>query len=229
MEAAIDNLHEPNELHVDNYGAHYYLRGAEAENKSRPEDLYSYRVFFGPKTFYIEEGDSAIIFNIFQNCNTPPEVVWTANPKVKHHSPVCAIILRGYSCGEKSAELVQNVNLPYVNGCATRQIFPPERVGDPTVQQLTIPPHTSEQVHHIHPTARVVYVLKGRGWSIVGQKEDSITTELVPGMLCVLDPMCPHHFKTEDEPITVIPIHVFSSTPPSLESNHPMFNGTVEV
>ena len=45
------------------------------------------------------------------------------------------------------------------------------------------------------------------------------------GKVCILDKMCPHHFETDDKPLVVIPLHVWSSVGPS-ETNHPMFNGT---
>jgi hypothetical protein len=38
--------------------------------------------------------------------------------------------------------------------------------------------------------------------------------------------MCPHHFETPyDEPLVVVPLHIFSATP-GAETMHPMFNGT---
>ena len=77
-------------------------------------------------------------------------------------------MIRGYRTENKSVELGTNTVLPYVNGCSTRQVFPPDRAGDPTLQLLKIPPHSSEQAHHIHSTVRVVYVLEGWGHSIVG-------------------------------------------------------------
>ena len=56
--------------------------------------------------------------------------------------------------------------------------------------------------------------------------DESVTEELKPGMVCVLEPMCPHHFETPfGEHLICVPFHVFS-TVPSVESNHPMFNGT---
>lgn len=203
------------------YGA-YYFRGDEPQVYSgRPNDLYSYKAYHGEHTIEIEQGDSLIYVE-----NQGNLAVWVAGPKTVQ-SKHCAILYRGYQCGSKTVSVDQNVNLPYVNGCATRQLFHPERIGDPTFQQLTMPPHTSEQVHHIHSTPRVVYVKSGRGFSIVGQGDKSETTELVAGMTCVLDPMCPHHFKTEDDYLIVLPAHIYSST--SSEHNHPMFNGTKEI
>jgi hypothetical protein len=56
--------------------------------------------------------------------------------------------------------------------------------------------------------------------------QDTFEAELLPGMVCILDPMVPHHFETPyGEPLNCVPFHVFS-TVPGVESNHPMFNGT---
>lgn len=203
------------------YGAYYFAAGESAINQSQPDSLYAYTAFHGEHQFVVERGDSAIMLG-------EKEAFWVPGPE-ELYTLRFGVRLRGYQCGHKSASIDQRVNLPYVNGCATRQIFPPERIGDPTLQQLTIPPWTSEQVHHIHATPRVVYVAAGLGYSIVGQADQTEETTLKPGMTCVLDPMCPHHFRTEDEYLTVFPIHIFSSTPPGMEGSHPMMNGTREV
>lgn len=210
--------------HNTRYGAHYWQAGETSIYQSAKNDLYRYTAFIGSQVLpVIERGGSRMMVNEDRG-----SVKWTASTSsfVSEH---LAVHVAGYQCGEKQVSLGERVNLPYVNGCATRQLFPPERIGDPTFQQLTMPPFTSEQVHHIHPTARVVYVLEGRGWSIVGQTGDDEETELVAGMTVILDPMSPHHFRTEETPLTVLPIHIFSSTPESMENNHPMFNGTKEV
>lgn len=208
---------------TEKYGAFYYSDEFGLVNESRPNDLYSYKAYAGYGKVKVSKGDSLITLS--RNLDFACWVSGVKNLEVEYHG--FAVKLRGYQCGDKSVSLNQNVNLPYVNGCATRQIFPPERIGDPTLQQLTIPPHTCEQMHHIHATPRVVYVLKGNGYSIVGQADNVEETELREGMLCVLDPMSPHHFRTEDEYLTVLPVHIFSST--ANEQNHPMFNGTKEV
>lgn len=211
-------------IHNERYGAHYWHSGEKEIYESAENDLYRYTAFIGAQMLpEIARGGSHLMVG-----GDLKSVEWTAKTETKF-SEHLAVHVAGYQCGEKSVSLGERVNLPYVNGCATRQLFAPERIGDPTFQQLTMPPFTSEQVHHIHPTARVVYVLSGRGWSIVGQKGDDEETELVAGMTCILDPMCPHHFRTEETPLTVLPIHIFSSTPEGMENNHPMFNGTKEV
>lgn len=141
------------------------------------------------------------------------------------HSRHMATVIRGYMPEDKTTTIHQGTTLPYVNGCSTKQLFTAERPGDPTLQLLYMPPHTTEQAHHIHSTARVVYVLSGRGTSIVGIDSKIIRQTLVPGMVCVLEPMCPHHFETKDEPLMCIPLHIYSSVGRQ-EWNHPMFHGT---
>lgn len=210
--------------HNERYGAHYW-NGSEVDVYESPvEDLYRYTAYIGKHDLpSIERGGSHIMLS-----SDTSRAIWSARTDTQTSDHI-AVHFPAYQCGDKQMTVNQRVNLPYINGCATRQLFAPERIGDPTFQQLTMPPFTSEQAHHIHPTARVVYVLKGQGWSIVGQEGDDEETELVSGMTCVLDPMCPHHFRTESTPLTVLPVHVFSSTPEGMESNHPMFNGTKEV
>ena len=216
----------------EKYGARYYQSREVAHESQREGDLYAFDAFIGCQHFDVEPGDSAIMldhdFEAGRVARWIPGRRMAGEPLTVASSEF-AVRFRGYQCGNKVVSLDENVNLPYINGCATRQLFPPERIGDPTFQQLTIPPHTSEQAHHIHPTVRVVYVLEGEGVSIVGQSGNTTETELKPGMVCVLDPMCPHHFRTGSEFLTVLPVHVWSSTPAAMEQNHPMFNGTREV
>lgn len=209
------------------YGSFYYEAGsATKEHESRPDDLYYYKALIGDQMVPVQKGDSVITLSPGAR-----DALWLSAGDGVRHVAISGfgLLLRGYQCGNKHVSLDQRVNLPYINGCATRQLFPPERVGDPTFQQLTIPPWTSEQAHHIHPTARVVYVLSGRGFSIVGQAGNVEERELLPGMVIVLDPMSPHHFRTEGEYLTVLPVHVFSSGPAHMDHNHPMFNGTKEI
>ena len=60
---------------------------------------------------------------------------------------------------------------------------------------------------------------------MVGMDKATVREALIPGKVCILEPMCPHHFETEDDHCVVIPFHVMS-TAPGIEANHPMFAGT---
>lgn len=201
------------------FGVRYISPDTHQICEAREEDLYFYTVFTGRHVIDVSRGDC---------------VFYLSEDKQKAHlergpasvmSPLFAVVIRGYMPESKTSGLNTQANLPYVNGCATRQIFPPERLGDPTLQCLDIPPYSSEQAHHIHSTVRVVYVLKGRGHSIVGMQKKQLKTELYPGQIVILEKMCPHHFETDEERLLLLPLHVFSSVG-DLENNHPMYRGT---
>ena len=202
------------------YGVKYLEPGTSAVVESPETDAYSYVTYLGKHSVNVEKGDSAWIIEddgkrarVAKGPTVVESAVWTT-------------VIRGYRTEDKTVELNTNTVLPYVNGCSTKQVFPPDRSGDPTLQLLKIPPFSSEQAHHIHSTVRVVYVLDGWGYSIVGMNGHVVKKKLVPGMLVVLDKMCPHHFETEDSWLTVVPLHVFSALPKGIENDHPMFNGT---
>lgn len=201
------------------YGVEFFPPGQRAIVTSRPGDLYTYTTYIGTHDVAVEKGDCAYYYD---DAGTAHIV----RGPVKFQSTVIATVIRGYAPEGRTAVVGRATHLPYVNGCSTRQIFEPERIGDPTLQMLRIPPFSSEQAHHIHSTARVVHVLEGRGRCVVGMDKWVGKTELVPGMSLVLHPMCPHHFETDGEPLLVLPLHVFSSPPAGIEHNHPMFNGT---
>ena len=55
--------------------------------------------------------------------------------------------------------------------------------------------------------------------------EDKYLLEV--GDVIILDKMEPHHFETKEKSLTVIPLHVYSSTP--LEHQHAMKVGTHEI
>tara|TARA_R110000787_G_scaffold249757_1_gene355329 strand:- start:2201 stop:2857 length:657 start_codon:yes stop_codon:yes gene_type:complete len=199
------------------YGAYYYDK-KDLLHVSGPDDLYSYEVY--GKIDLLRISSNSMVYAL-----TKDGFIRECGPASLTNVSF-ATVIHGYRppTAFRAADRL-DTNLPYVNGCSTEQIFPPIRVGDPTMQLLYMPPHTSEQSHHIHSTVRAVYVLSGKGRSIVGTSEATAITDLVPGRICVLEKMCPHHFDTAEESLTVIPVHVFSSIGGG-EHNHPMFNGT---
>jgi quercetin dioxygenase-like cupin family protein len=184
------------------------------------EGLYTHTIYTGTQEVEVEEGDTAWFLaeeNVVSVAPGPTIVV----------SKIMCVVIRGYTRSELMVGVNgSDTNLPYINGCSTDQLIHPIRPGDPTFQKLTIPPHASEQKHHIHSTPRVVYVLEGTGKSIVGMKGQEEYV-LEKGDIIILNKMEPHHFETEDSHLTVLPLHVYSSTP--LEHNHAMKIGTHEV
>ena len=201
------------------FGVTYYEPGTTTVVEARDDDLYYYQTFVGAQEVRIERGDCAYFLSS-DKC-TAHLLRGPTTLRSEH----IATVIRGYMPENKTSTIVTRTNLPYVNGCSTKQVFPPDRLGDPTLQLLDIPPYSSEQAHHIHSTVRIAYILSGTGRSIVGMQSKFVVEPLYAGKTVVLQKMCPHHFETDDEHLIVLPLHVFSSVG-SLETNHPMFNGT---
>lgn len=201
------------------FGAEYFEPGETATLESPDDDLYHYKAYIGKHTVEVERGDCC-----YWVSDDMTEAFITRGPATVETTRL-ATVIRGYKPENKSSSIVTRTNLPYVNGCSTKQVFPPDRIGDPTLQILDIPPYSAEQAHHVHSTARVVIVLRGTGRSIVGMEQKTITEDLYEGKVVILHKFSPHHFETDGEHLLVLPLHVFSSSGP-IESNHPMFNGT---
>ena len=200
------------------YGAEYYPFGRQAHTGSKSDSLYTFFTYIGKKQLRVESGDSVFYFaeNEARVVSGPADV----------SSQFCATVVRGYRSPNKTSSLGGMTSLPFINGCSTRQIFSPERIGDPTLQLLYVPPYSSEQEHHLHSTARVAYVLDGKGMCTIGLKDKFHSQKISKGTTIVIHPMCPHHFETRSEGLLVAPLHVFSSAPGGQEFNHPMYNGS---
>ncbi|MBC7978491.1 MAG: hypothetical protein H7138_26190 [Myxococcales bacterium] len=201
------------------FGVRYFGSGSHAVVDARPTNLYHYRAYIGAHDVVVEAGDC--VYYLGDDGRSAALRRGPSRVASRH----LATVVRGYMPEDKSTTIHQGTTLPYVNGCSTKQLFPAERPGDPTLQLLYMPPHTTEQAHHIHSTVRVVYIASGSGASVVGLGEHVVTHKLSTGMVCVLEPMCPHHFETNSEPLLCIPLHVFSSTCRQ-EQDHPMLSGT---
>lgn len=212
-------MKEHEQLLAQSFGVEFISPEETRIIQAREQDLYFYTLYTGRHTLSLERGDC-----VFYLSEDKQQAHLRRGP-AEVSSRWLATVIRGYMPEDKSSGLRTQAYLPYVNGCATKQIFPPERQGDPTLQWLDMPPFSSEQVHHIHSTVRIVYVLSGRGWCSVGMDKKQLRTELYPGQIIVLEKMCPHHFETDEERLIVLPLHIFSSIG-ALEKAHPMFQGT---
>ncbi len=207
------------EFSVVSYEPHYFPSGTHDIFHCREWEMYGFKVFIGQHDINLEGGDSAWYYHM----DNDHFVGVSARGPAKIKSKYCCTVIRGYSPPDRMA-VIDSTNLPYVNGCSTESLIPPIRMGDPTMQVLYMPPNSSEQQHHIHSTARVVFIMGGSGTNIYGM-DDVKEIPLRPLDVLILDKMVPHHFITGDGPLFVSPFHVFSSVG-RLEQNHPMFNGT---
>ncbi len=201
-------------------GMSYFKPGSSNHVISDPSDPYYFETFVGSHKVQVQQGDS--VFWLSSDLKT----AHLSRGPVSIQSPHFATMVRGFAPESKTSTVTGKTVLPYINGCSTKQIFPPDRAGDPTLQMLIIPPRTSEQHHHIHSTARCVYILSGRGTCVIGMG-GTTTIPLEPGTICIFNPMSPHHFETQEEQLVVLPVHVWSSS--GAEHDHPMFNGTFRI
>jgi mannose-6-phosphate isomerase-like protein (cupin superfamily) len=186
-----------------------------------PTELYQYRVYVGSNKI------QTIPKSSYWYINGDTVVSTTGDGNAITSQSMCVEIF-GYTPETRTSTFSKGTDLPYINGCSTKQLINPVRAGDPTFQMLYMPPYTAEQAHHIHATARIVYVAKGKGKSIVGSATKSKEYELNQGDVIILDKMTPHHFETLDSELLVLPMHVYSSVV-SEEHNHPMFIGTHKI
>lgn len=196
------------------YSFHHINKSEIIESKEF--DLYAYRVYVGQHTVPVDR------FNSYWYIKDNSVIAGPSTEPIESDK-LCVEII-GYRPETRSSTFGRYTDLPYINGCSSKQLINPNRVGDPTWQMLLIPPFTSEQKHHIHSTVRVVYVEQGLGTSHIGSSGKTTDYSLEPGMVLILDKMIPHHFSTQDSELIVLPLHVYSST--TIEYNHPMFNGT---
>lgn len=205
------------------FGAYFYDSHTPDVYEADTGQLYYFKAFIGQHFIEVERGDCIYYFD--EALSTAIVRKGPCSVSSKH----LATVIRGYMHPDATRSLDGITTLPYVNGCSTKQLFPPIRLGDPTLQYLKIPAYSKEQTHHIHSTFRVVLIKEGEGKSIVGLSEQHESTDLYPGKVCILEPMCPHHFETPgNEGLVALPLHVYSSVGAS-EKNHPMFNGTINI
>ncbi len=205
------------------FGVHYFETSESTIFESAPGQLYYFKSFIGNNNIEVENGDCIYYFD------ADLENALVKKGPCKIESKHLATIIRGYMPPNAQVSMEGVTTLPYINGCSTKQLFPPIRLGDPTLQYLHIPPHSMEQKHHIHSTVRVVLILSGKGKSIVGMEGKTEETELYAGKACIFEPMAPHHFiNYSDEPLICLPLHIYSSVGHQ-EKNHPMFNGTIGI
>jgi mannose-6-phosphate isomerase-like protein (cupin superfamily) len=187
----------------------------------KSSELYQHRVYIGKNDIETNARSS------YWYVDKDRVVCETGTGSVIKSKSMCVEIF-GYTPETRMSTFNRGTDLPYVNGCSTKQLIPAARPGDPTFQYLYIPAGTSEQVHHIHATPRIVYVARGCGKSIVGTPGKNAEYELKEGDVIILGKMIPHHFETSDQDLIVLPLHVFSSVGQQ-DFDHPMFNGTHKV
>lgn len=114
--------------------------------------------------------------------------------------------------------------LHYINGCTDTLLVPPVRKGDPCLNHLHFPAH-STQTPHTHPSVRVNVVYRGSGVCLVPEDEEQ-RVDLVSGYVFVMKTDTLHSFNTENDSMDVITFHPDSNIGMT-DDNHPMINRTI--
>ncbi|MEL7222532.1 MAG: cupin domain-containing protein, partial [Bacteroidota bacterium] len=110
--------------------------------------------------------------------------------------------------------------LQYIDGCTDSLLIAPPVWGDPCLNLLHIPPHTS-QSQHTHPSLRAGMIISGRGHCLTPEGR----YPLAAGLTFVIPAGAQHSFITSDEALRVIAFHPDSDFGPTHE-HHPMINRT---
>ena len=110
--------------------------------------------------------------------------------------------------------------LRYIDGCSDTLLVCPPRLGEPCLNHLHLPAHTS-QSSHTHPSERIGVILRGRGEC----RTPEGVFPLEGGMAWRIPTGCLHSFFTEAESLDVIAWHPDSDFGPT-DANHPMINRT---
>lgn len=121
----------------------------------------------------------------------------------------------------KGGPIEQTGRLRYIDGCTDSLLLPPDKYGDPCLNHLHFP-QGIDQTMHIHPSARIGIVARGRGVAITPDNEYA----LIPGLAFVITPDGLHRFRTEGETMDVIAFHPESDFGPQ-DDDHPMVNRTI--
>lgn len=115
----------------------------------------------------------------------------------------------------------QRGRLVYIDGCSDTVLCSPARLGDPVLNHLHFPAGTEQSVH-IHPSARLGVVVRGRGVAFGPSWEEA----LEPGTAFLLVEHERHAFRTfADSSMDVVAFHPDSDWGPT-DAAHPMLNRT---
>lgn len=115
----------------------------------------------------------------------------------------------------------QQGRLTYIDGCSDSLLIAPVTLGDPCLNFLYLPPHTT-QTAHTHPSCRIGIIADGTGVCRTPDHE----FPLHPGLVFEIDADAQHSFHTESESLKVIAWHPDSDFGPT-HGDHPMINRTM--
>ena len=134
------------------------------------------------------------------------------------------IVRLGYLVPNTIGWVESRGRLSYIDGCSDSLLVYPARLGDASLNLLYFPSGIS-QTFHRHPSIRLGCVIDGTGLREDGDGNNTIESDLTPGMAFCLSEQERHRFKTTDSSMTVIAFHPDGDWGPT-DHNHTMLNRT---
>lgn len=110
--------------------------------------------------------------------------------------------------------------LRYIDGCTSSLLLAPPVRGEPCLNFLHLPRHTSQTLH-THPTVRVGLILSGNGQC----ETHHGMLEFRAGTAFVIPPGVAHSFQSRDENMRIVIYHPDSDSGPT-HTDHTMLNRT---
>jgi hypothetical protein len=133
-----------------------------------------------------------------------------------------AIVVPGYrGVRQLGGPIEHEGRLRYIDGCTDTLLVCPPRLGEPCLNHLHIPAQTN-QTAHVHPSARVGVIARGRGVCRTHEGDHALT----PGLGWLIPAGQRHSFITHDEALDVLAWHPDSDFGPT-DEDHPMRNRTL--
>lgn len=120
--------------------------------------------------------------------------------------------------------LEEKGRLSYIDGCSDTMLVYPPRFGDPSLNQLFFPKHTS-QTYHTHPSIRLGVVVSGFGYACLKIGADEVRCSLEKGMIFCIEEQEMHRFETIGHELTVLAFHPDGEWGPT-DGDHTMLNRT---
>jgi hypothetical protein len=131
----------------------------------------------------------------------------------------------GYRAPPSLGRIEERGRLVYIDGCSDTILCSPARAGDPVLNHLHFPAGTLQSVH-LHPSARLGVVLRGRGVAFGPGRGGAAWEEpLEPGTAFFLPEHELHAFRTSGESMDIVAFHPDSDWGPT-DAAHPMINRT---
>ena len=206
-----------------------FLSALDTQNPTRIEVVKSAKRFDNPSSTYfgyLAEGTASITADDARlRCSAGMYFSVPSLLEVEVDGLLVVIERLGYRGMSSFGKREKSGRLLFIDGCSDSVLAHPPRSGDPVLNHLHVPPHTT-QAYHRHSTFRMGCIADGAGVA-KGVQYDGAGEEweanLQKGTLFYLAKHTEHCFVTMSEHLDVIVFHPDSDWG-ATDEDHPMIN-----